>query len=100
MNTNGIERWRTVLAWGCVIIFLGMPPLLFFMHATGLLEGITENLGYLRSYYYSIAGVLVSLAGLNTVQLIKNGKNHAGWTPSRHPPPPRTTEAKLERIDE
>jgi hypothetical protein len=84
--------WRDVLAWGCVIIFLCAPPLIFGAHMLGLLVGIDKDLDYLSRWYFAITGVLISLAGLNTIQQVKNGRNSSPdkeW----HPKPPRTIEA-------
>jgi hypothetical protein len=102
---NGLpqnETWRRVLAWGCVVIFLAAPPLIFGLHMLGFLTGIDKDLDYLSRWYFAITGVLVSLAGLNTIQQVKNGRQLSSldkeWTPK--PPRPIETTSRKEPMHE
>lgn len=95
MSNNGkpVERWRTVLAWGCVVIFLLAPVFIFGLHMIGFLQGIENDLDYLSRWYFAITGVLISLAGLNTIIQVKNGRKQNGNgepQPPHEPQPPRT----------
>ena len=69
------QGWRDVLAWGCVIAFLGVPPAIFIAHACGIGENLLGNAGYMREWYYAVTGMLVSLAGLKTWQQVKENGN-------------------------
>jgi hypothetical protein len=96
------EKWRMVLAWGCVVIFLLAPVLIFGLHMIGLLQGIDKDLDYLSRWYFAVTGVLISLAGLNTLQFVKGNGNHKNGndcttTTSTSERTLRTTEAKLDR---
>jgi hypothetical protein len=70
--------WRDVLAWGCVWIFLCAPPLIFLLHLTGWDKGLIGSVGYVKEWYFSVTGVLISLAGLKTWQQVKFNGNNKG----------------------
>jgi hypothetical protein len=69
--------WRDVLAWGCVVVFLGAPPIILTCEALGVFANI-EKSGYLKEWYFSVTGVLVSLAGLKTWQQNVHAKHNGG----------------------
>lgn len=91
MSAPTVEKWRTLLAWGCVVIFLFAPVAIFGLHMLGMLQGIDKDLDYLSRWYFAITGVLISLAGLNTIIQVKNGRKHNGNGNGEQPA--HTTEA-------
>lgn len=72
---NGKEpHWRTVLAWGSVLIFLGVPPALLTLQISDNLNARDVEVAKSMSpMYMAVCGVVASLAGLNTFTTIKNG---------------------------
>ena len=70
------QDWRTVLAWGSVIVFLCAPPIVFILEITGALGRPPGTYPYLKEFYFSVTGVLVSLAGLGTWESVRNGKHN------------------------
>jgi hypothetical protein len=68
--------WRKVLAWGAVLIFLLTPPALLTLQIVDHLNARdVEVAKSMAPMYLMIAGVVTSLAGLNTFAAIKNGRN-------------------------
>jgi hypothetical protein len=68
--------WRLLLCWGVVITYLTAPLVFFLVHLNASKE-LDERLmhsGFLRDFYISITGMLVSLAGMNTYQVVNNGR--------------------------
>jgi hypothetical protein len=64
-----LHGWRDVLAWGCVFCFLLAPPLVFALQLAGIVRITGEGqYAYLKDWYFSVTGMLVSLAGLKTWQ--------------------------------
>jgi len=66
--------WRLVLCWGIVVTYLTAPLVFFIVHLNASKE-LDERLmhsGFLRDFYISITGMLVSLAGLNTYQVVSD----------------------------
>jgi Fe2+ transport system protein FeoA len=66
-------RWRIVLCWGLVATYLTAPLVFFIVHlnASDALDQRLMHSGFLRDFYISITGMLVSLAGLNTLHAVK-----------------------------
>ena len=65
-----------VLCWGVVVTYLTAPLVFFIVHLNASKE-LDERLmhsGFLRDFYISITGMLVSLAGLNTFQVVSDGR--------------------------
>jgi hypothetical protein len=68
--------WRLVLCWGVVMTYLTAPLVFFIVHLNASKE-LDERLmhsGFLRDFYISITGTLLSLTGLNTYQVVANGR--------------------------
>jgi hypothetical protein len=78
---NGRDpQWRTVLCWGVVITYLSAPLAWFVVYLNSsdyLHERLMHSPGFLRDFYISLTGLLFSLAGLNTYQLISTKKSEA-----------------------
>jgi len=67
-------RWRTVLCWGSVLIFLGAPMGLLILQILDQLQPRDLEVAKAMSgIYIAISGVVASLAGLGTWASIKNG---------------------------
>ena len=68
--------WRKVLAWGAVLIFIGVPPGLLLLQITDALNPRDVEVAKSMSpMYFAVAGVVASLAGLGTWVAVKNGSN-------------------------
>jgi hypothetical protein len=67
--------WRTVLAWGAVLIFLGAPMILLALQILDVLNQRDVDVARSMSgMYIAISDVVASLAGLRTWTDIRNGK--------------------------
>jgi hypothetical protein len=72
-------RWRALLCWGSVGIFLVLPLVIFSARLFGV-PNIAETVDaskFLLPYFQMITGLVFGLAGLNTVdrRFIGNGQS-------------------------
>jgi hypothetical protein len=68
--------WKMVLAWGCLVLFFGIPLIfltihLFFLNYEPSFGSHAGEFRYLSDYLKTITAIIISLAGLNTVELFK-----------------------------
>jgi hypothetical protein len=71
-----MHLWRLVLAWGCLITFFGMPLIFFGIHLIELKASPSWGsraleFRYLSDYLKTVTAIIISLAGLGTVELFK-----------------------------
>ena len=75
--------WRTVLCWGTVITFLTLPLVCFVLEVISEEEQVTwlhfnehlKQFNWLVPYFQSITALVFGLAGLNSFDKSRNGKN-------------------------
>lgn len=76
MNEPTLPLWRSVLNWGSVVYFLGLPALAIFLGFTHIpfAEG-TEVAKFLGNFHLTVTAIVGALAGLNSFDRFKaNGK--------------------------
>jgi hypothetical protein len=71
-----MHRWKLVLAWGCLIMFFGVPLFILSLHLYNLQtpNAFFQHLSefkYFADYLRTITVIIISLAGLHTVELFK-----------------------------
>jgi hypothetical protein len=71
-----MERWKLVLAWGCLGLFFGIPLLTLALHLVNLANPSAfashlPEFRYFADYMRTITAIIISLAGLHTVELFK-----------------------------
>lgn len=67
-----MDKWKLVLAWGCLGIFFAFPVAMPSIQIlTGLKPNFANEFKYLGEYMRVVATVIVSLAGFSTVELFK-----------------------------
>lgn len=71
-----MHLWKLVLAWGCLISFFGIPLIFFVIHMTQLNADPpwatrVGEFGYLADFLKTLTAIIISLAGLNTVEVFK-----------------------------
>ena len=65
-----------VLAWGCLSFFFGIPLIVFSLHLANLASPSTfiehlKEFRYMAEYLKTITAIIISLAGLHTVEIFK-----------------------------
>jgi hypothetical protein len=71
-----MSLWKLVLAWVCLVLFFAIPIVFFSIHLLHLnaepawATRATE-FRYLSDYLKTITAIIISLAGLNTVEIFK-----------------------------
>jgi hypothetical protein len=74
MNDPALPLWRTVLNWGSVIYFLGLPALAIFLGFTHIpfAEGTgSEVAKFLGNFHFTVSAIVGALAGLNSFDRYK-----------------------------
>jgi hypothetical protein len=71
-----MHLWKLVLAWGCLISFFGIPIIFFTIHmfelnANPAWATRAQEFRYLSDYLKTITAIIISLAGLTTVEIFK-----------------------------
>jgi hypothetical protein len=71
-----MERWKLVLAWGCLGMFFGVPLLILSLHLVNLANPAAfishlQEFKYFGDYLRTVTAIIISLAGLHTVELFK-----------------------------
>jgi hypothetical protein len=71
-----MARWKIVLAWCCLLMFFGIPFIFFAAHLISMVRGYpffehAKEFRYMENYLRTITAIIISLAGLNTVELFK-----------------------------
>ena len=69
--------WRSILNWGCVVYFLGLPAMAVFYGATDFtFGGTTPNAAnFLREFHFAVTALVATIAGLNSFDRYKTTKN-------------------------
>lgn len=74
-SPSAFTFWKVVLAWGCLIVFFGLPILFFMLHMTSIFNGFGLHDGaefrYLTEFLRTVTAIIISLAGFDTVALFK-----------------------------
>jgi hypothetical protein len=74
-----MERWKLTLAWGSLAVFFTLPFVMLVIH---LVQGHNVNFAqefrYVGEYLRTTAAIIISLAGLNTVEIFKDGNRKPG----------------------
>jgi hypothetical protein len=65
--------WKLVLAWACLVTFFVTPSVLFGFHMfnLGADPSFAVEFRWLGEYLRTVTVIIISLAGLNTVELFK-----------------------------
>jgi hypothetical protein len=71
-----MHLWKLVLAWVCLVLFFAIPLGFFVLHLTQLNANPAwatraAEFRYLSDYLKTITAIIISLAGLNTVEIFK-----------------------------
>lgn len=78
--------WRTVLCWTSVIIFFMLPISVFILQiyaashpswitAEAQHRFIEPHIAYLQNLQRDVTYIVIGLAGLKTLEVIRNGRN-------------------------
>jgi len=73
-----MELWKLVLAWACLVTFFVTPIILFVVHIVyhlGKDRAFDSEFKWIGDYLRTVTALIISLAGLNTVELFKRN-NH------------------------
>ena len=73
---NGNEPlWRSILNYGCVVYFLGLPALAIFLGFSHFsFGGSTQIPQFLREFHFAVSALLAAVAGLNSYDRSKSHK--------------------------
>jgi hypothetical protein len=64
---NGEPLWRTVLTWGCVAYFLGLPAMALVMGLAHISFMPGTNVAkFLADFHFSVSALVAAMAGLNS----------------------------------
>jgi hypothetical protein len=68
--------WRVVLNWGCIMYFLGLPAIaiLFGLLHVQVFPSESHAPQFLANFHLSISALVAAMAGLNSFDRYKNGK--------------------------
>jgi hypothetical protein len=69
--------WRSILNWGCVVYFLGLPGVALFygMMRWSFVAG-SDIPKFLSDFHFAVSALLAAVAGLNSFDRYKaNGKS-------------------------
>jgi F0F1-type ATP synthase assembly protein I len=67
-----MERWKLTLAWGSLVIFFVLPIVLMMIHLwLGHSTDFAKEFRYVGEYLRTVAAIIISLAGFNTVEIFK-----------------------------
>jgi hypothetical protein len=68
-----MQIWKLVLAWVCLVAFFGIPTLLFAFHLSHMGSDplFAIEFKWMGEYLRTVTAIIISLAGLNTVELFK-----------------------------
>ena len=70
-----METWKLALAWGCLVIFFIFPVAMPTIQLlTGMKPNFASEFKYLGEFMRVVATIIISLAGLNTVELFRGAK--------------------------
>lgn len=61
--------WRTVLNYGCVAYFLGLPLMAIFYGVTHFTFGDASSpnaAAFLREFHFAVTAIVAAIAGLNS----------------------------------
>ena len=73
--------WRTVLNYGSVIYFLGLPAIAIFYGATHYTFGGDTSpnaANFLREFHFACTALVMAIAGLNSFDRRNEAKNNGG----------------------
>jgi hypothetical protein len=71
-----MDFWKLCLAWGCLGMFFGVPILLLSLQLYNLQTPAAfiqhlQEFKYIGEYLKTVTAIIISLAGLHTVELFK-----------------------------
>lgn len=76
MTNDEEPLWRTILNWGSVVYFLGLPAVALFYGVTNFTFGTTspKAADFLREFHFACTAIVAAVAGLNSFdRRSKNG---------------------------
>ena len=67
-----MDIWKLTLAWGCLLVFFGFPIVSIAIHVFYSKDkGFADEFRYLGEYGKTVTAIIISLAGLNTVEIFR-----------------------------
>ena len=59
--------WRTILNYGCVAYFLGLPAIAIFLGFSHFEFGVNTQINtFLREFHFAVTALVAEVAGLNS----------------------------------
>ena len=69
---NSLENWKLALAWGCLVIFFIFPVATMAIHLLTSHANFASEFRYVGEYLRTVAAIIISLAGFNTIEVFKS----------------------------
>jgi hypothetical protein len=70
---KSLEIWKATLAWICLASFFSFPIVMPLIHILYMPDSksFAQDFKYVGEYTRTVAAIIISLAGFNTVEVFK-----------------------------